>query len=527
MKPQNFQADVLIIGAGLSGMMAAWAAFQEGARVLLLDRSSLGMGTNSALSNAVLAAPTEDYPEDDYVRDTIAIGRGINRKSWVSRIAREAPQALERLRDSGLETRRSRDHYAVLSPAPEAIPGVNLVRKVAARIKALEGIRIDRDFYVTDILTEAGRTAGLRGLDPRGREVSLFAPAVILAAGGAGAVYLRNDNQKSTLGQGYALAARAGLTLRDMEFVQFFPLVLAEPRLPALIVYPPFPPEVKLIDGEGRDLADLHGARNLLEAVMERRDAFSAALYERLKTRGPVYLDYRALPQSWWAGNPLKGLTKIKFDFRTTPVAIAPAAHFFMGGVRIDDRGATGLPGLYACGEMVWGLHGANRRGGNALTECLVSGLLAGASAARRSGEGTTPAPATDSRPPEYASLSSLESLGKFRKQLQAIAWEKAGVVRTGEGMRAGLEKIQELERGLEGLRASNLQEQIRLHDLHSAALVVRAILTAGLNRQESRGSFIRKDFPEEDNRRWLKNSRLIWHPRSREFVVTYTDVES
>jgi succinate dehydrogenase/fumarate reductase flavoprotein subunit len=197
-----------------------------------------------------------------------------------------------------------------------------------------------------------------------------------------------------------------------------------------------------------------------------------------------------------------------------------------MGGVRIDDRGETHLPGLYACGEMVWGLHGANRRGGNALTECLVSGLLAGTSAARRSGEAMATAPAAESRPPEYASVSSLDSLGKYRKQLQAIAWEKAGVVRTGEGMRAGLEEIQELERGLAGLRAANLQEQIRLHDLCSAALVVRAILTAGLNREESRGSFIRKDFPAEDNRRWLKNSRLTRQAAKEEFTVDYPDVE-
>ena len=526
MSPIVPQADVLIIGAGLAGMMAAWAAGQEGARVLLLDRSALGLGTNSALSNAVLAGPTPQYPPQQYIEDTLEIGRGINRRSWVSRVAQEAPRAIEILLSFGLEARVARDTYAVQSPHPEAIPGVNLVRTVGGRLKQAEGLTIDTGFYVTEILVEAGRTAGLRGLDPRGREVSLFAPAVILATGGAGAVYLRNDNQKSTLGQGYALAARAGLSLWDMEFVQFFPLVLAEPRLPALIIYPPFPPKVKLIDGEGRDLADIHGARNLLEAVMERRDAFSAALYERLKTRGPVYLDYRALPQSWWAGNPLKGLTKVKFDFRNTPVAIAPAAHFFMGGVRIDDRGETHLPGLYACGEMVWGLHGANRRGGNALTECLVSGLLAGTSAARRSGEAMATAPAAESRPPEYASVSSLDSLGKYRKQLQAIAWEKAGVVRTGEGMRAGLEEIQELERGLAGLRAANLQEQIRLHDLCSAALVVRAILTAGLNREESRGSFIRKDFPAEDNRRWLKNSRLTRQAAKEEFTVDYPDVE-
>ncbi|MBI5586290.1 MAG: FAD-dependent oxidoreductase, partial [Deltaproteobacteria bacterium] len=436
MKLQDSRPDVLIIGAGLAGMMAAWAAQREGARVLLLDRSSLGMGTNSALSNAVLAAPTASYSPEQYVQDTLEIGRGINRKSWVTRVALEAPGAIERLLSFGLEARVSRDTYAVQSPAPEAIPGVNLVRKVADQLRPAERLSIDTGFYVTDILIAEGRAVGVQGLDGAGRVARLFARAVILAAGGGGAVYLRNDNQKSTLGQGYALAARAGLVLRDMEFVQFFPLVLAEPRLPALILYPPFPREVQLIDAGGRDISALHGGRSLMEAIMERRDAFSAALYERLEAGEPVYLDYRQTPDSWWDQNPLKGLSKLKFDFRKSPVAIAPAAHFFMGGVRIDDRGETDLPGLYACGEMIWGLHGANRRGGNALTECLVSGLLAGGEAARRFRREASPSPTAESRPPEYAPAGKPESLRKFQKRLKEIAWVRAGVVRTGEGLR-------------------------------------------------------------------------------------------
>ncbi|MCU0580198.1 MAG: FAD-dependent oxidoreductase [Desulfobacterota bacterium] len=527
MKLQDSQADVLIIGAGLAGMMAAWAAGQEGARVLLLDRSSLGMGTNSALSNAVLAAPTAAYPPEQYVRDTWEIGRRINRKSWVSRVAQEAPGAIERLLACGLEAQSSRDTYAILSPDPRAIPGVHLVRRVADRVKQAEHLHIDTGFYVTEILVEEGRAAGVQGLDTRGQETRLSAGAVILAAGGAGAVYHRNDNQKSTLGQGYALAARAGLALWDMEFVQFFPLVLAEPRLPSLILYPPLPREVRLVDARGQDLSFIHGAGSLGEAIMEKRDEFSAALYERLETAGPVFLDFRSVPASWWDRHPLKGMTRLAFDFRRTPVAIAPAAHFFMGGVRIDGQGETDLPGLFACGEMVWGLHGANRRGGNALTECLVSGWLAGSSAARRSGGQRTSAPATESLLPKYAPVSSLESIGKFRKRLKAAAWGKAGVVRTAEGLRTGLAEIGELEQGLADLQASNPQEKIWLHDLRGATMAVRAVLTAGLNRKESRGSFIRKDFPEEDNGRWLKNSCLTWQPRSREFITTYADAES
>jgi aspartate oxidase len=485
------------------------------------------MGTNSALSNAVLAAPTASYPPEQYVQDTMEIGRGINRKSWVTRVAHDAPPAIERLLSFGLEARVSRDNYAVLSPSPEAIPGVNLVRKVAEQIKRSEGIGIQTDFYVTKILLDEGRAVGVQGIDDRGQEVHLLASGVILAAGGAGAVYFRNDNQKSSLGQGYALASRAGLQLWDMEFVQFFPLVLAERRLPTMILYPPLPREVKLIDADGKDISAIHGAKHLGEAIMERRDAFSAALYERLETTGPVYLDYRPVPDSWWDQHPMKGMTKLKFDFRNIPVAVAPAAHFFMGGVRIDDQGQTDLPGLYACGEMVWGLHGANRRGGNALTECLVSGLLAGSRAAVQSRKEAISLPPPENRPPEYAPASPLVSIRVFQKELRDIAWKKAGVVRTGTGLREGLREILDLERRTAALRASNIQERKWLNDLQSAALVVKAILTASLEREESRGSFIRKDYPREDNPQWLRNSCLTYGPENEAFALRYPEAET
>lgn len=310
------------------------------------------------------------------------------------------------------------------------------------------------------------------------------------------------------------------------NFVQFFPLVLAEPRLPTMILYPPFPREVKLIDGDGNDLSSLHGAKHLMEAIMERRDTFSAALYERLETSGPVYLDYRQVPDSWWDRNPMKGLTKLKFDFRTTPAAIAPAAHFFMGGVRINDGGETDLPGLYACGEMVWGLHGANRRGGNALTECLVSGLLAGARAAVLARQGPLSLPPSEIRQVEYDPASSVVLIWDYQKRIREIAWNKAGVVRNGPGLQEGLLEVRDLEKEIGSLSPFDVQERKWLNDLRSAVLVVKAILTAGLGRKESRGSFIRKDFPHENLRDRAKNSCLTYQPANNEFTVRYPEAE-
>ena len=137
-----------------------------------------------------------------------------------------------------------------------------------------------------------------------------------------------------------------------------------------------------MVTTSGEDILRKHGINDIYDAVIRSRDQFSAILYQESLT-GPVYMDYRKVPVSLWGKQPLSLLTKLKFDFRRQPFAISPAAHFFMGGVGVDENAQTSLPGLFACGEVVSGLHGANRMGGNALTECLVFGRVAGRHAAQ------------------------------------------------------------------------------------------------------------------------------------------------
>jgi L-aspartate oxidase len=527
MKTSDRQTDVIIIGAGLAGMIAACAAEAEGARVLLLDRSALGMGTNSALSNGVFAGPTPDYPPDQYVEDTMRIGRALNRKSWVEQVAREAPAAIASLKSFGLETCHHKDHVAVQPAPPGTIPGVTLVRRISEKIRSLDRIRIRTDFQVTEILSKDHRAIGVRGFDDRGVDQHVMAPALILAAGGFGAVYLRNDNQRSALGQGYALAARAGLDLWDMEFVQFYPLVLAEPGLFSMLLYPPYPKESRLINQAGQDLLEKFGISSLHDAIMQLRDAFSVKMQEALEQSGPVYLDYRGVPSASWSTFPLTLLSRLKFDFQHKPFAVAPAAHFCMGGLRTDEQGQTDLTGLYACGEMVWGLHGANRRGGNALLECLVSGRLAGSRAAVAAL--ASPRVPLETAPTgerfAYASAPAFGPIRALHQALKEIAWRRAGVIRNRDGLTEGLARLQELEACSAGLKPGSVPERKRLEDLRSAVLVTRAILAAGLVREESRGSFIREDYPDEDNLHWRKNSRLTYLPDKHDFAIDSVEV--
>ena len=519
------QNGVIIVGAGLAGMMAAIAASDEGAEVMLVDRGSIGLGTNTAMSNAVFVGVSDSYGVQEYVRETTEIGRFLNRKDKVETAARRSREAVVWLKTLGVSLDSvGTNLYQVRSSDPRVVSGVTLVRQIARAIDSRPRIRVIRDFYVTNLFQRDGVVEGVEGIDAGGTSVLYRADAVVLATGGAGAMYLRNDNQRYIMGQGYYLAAAAGLPLFDMEFVQFFPIIIAGEGLPATMVYPPIHKAMKLVNGAGEDLAVKYNLGSLTDAVMKKRDELSIELYREAE-RSAVFLDCRDVPRDAWEGYPLSLLRPVKHDFAAKPLPISPAVHFMMGGVMTDDACQCGLPGLFACGEVTWGLHGANRRGGNALMECAVFGTLAGRNAARFNEEapkGTSMEP-TETRTDGFgAPGDSRRSLGDIKTEIRKIAWHNAGVIRSAEGLTKGLEAACEIHRELDGFVPATRRERCAKADLTAAVVTLKAIITASLARQESRGSFFREDHPREDDANWKKNSSLIYDPVEKTFSVTH-----
>lgn len=515
---------VIVVGGGLAGMIAAYEAQREGAEVMLVDRGSIGLGTNSAMANGVFAGPTSTYGEKNYIADTLDIGRKINEKVMVGIAAAQARDAILLLRSFGIDVVEGTSAYSVKSPDPEIVPGVTLVKKIAEALQILEGFHAVTGFYVTEIVKAEKRAIGIRGFDKTGKETAVAADAVILATGGAGAVYLKNDNQKTIMGQGYELAARAGLALWDMEFVQFYPLVFADAHLPSVIAFPPFHDAIELTNSTGENVVAKYGLGNINDAVVKKRDEFSAALFRELQS-GPVWMDFRKVPSHLWKEHPLSLLARMKHDFSAKPVAVSPATHFFMGGVRTDEHGETELQGVFACGEVVFGLHGANRRGGNALMECVVFGNIAGRNAARYALKNDAPPMKEPDTVPTDIS-GGRDDLRALRQEIRKIAWDHAGVVRDEAGMQRGLEKIAGVQRRLGAILPQTTQERRLKLDLDSAAFTIQAILAASLGRQESRGSFLRSDFPDEDNIHWKKNSCLKYDAENNSFMLSFEDVE-
>jgi succinate dehydrogenase/fumarate reductase flavoprotein subunit len=286
------------------------------------------------------------------------------------------------------------------------------------------------------------------------------------------------------------------------------------------MIYLPFPKEARLFNEKKEDLLETLGIREgLNQAVVTQRDRLSIALYEASQ-KGDVYFDLTQVPEEKWEHYPLNLLRKSRFPFRERPFLIAPAVHFFMGGLEIEENGKALLPGLFAAGEVVWGVHGANRLGGNALTECAVFGIRAGQSVAeyahQKGKEGGSLGFLSETSKRRWERRAHSFTQGKrggihppvdLLRELKDLAWKYAGPARTEDSLKEGLERLASVEKRMERVYPVTLKDFFRKRDLENAFLLLKAILKGSCLRTESRGSFFRRDFPDADDQNWLKNT--------------------
>ncbi len=516
---EELSTDVLIIGSGLAGIISALEAERAGVRVLLISKFAIGMGTNTSLSNGAFTAPTSNFSKEEHFDETIKSGKGLSNTKLVRILVDKGFDAIANLRHYGVSLVEGRMGYFIERPKESSqLPGILLVEVLRDRLKRGSTILIP-GLTVFDLIVEGGEIQGAFGFFKDGRPFIIKSKAIVLATGGAGAIYGRNDNQRTILGDGYALALKAGLPLFDLEFVQFYPFVLGEPRLSSFILLPPYPKEARLLNERGEEILESLGIKyDLNQAVIDKRDLLSIRLYEA-SMKGDVYFDLTHVPEERWNRYPLSFLKKSKFPFRERQFIISPAVHFFMGGVEIDENGRTALPGLFAAGEVVWGIHGANRLGGNALTECSVFGMIAGQSAARYALESMGREKSSDISEPlkrkwerrakEYMKKKKVafDHPREIQRELKNLAWKYCGPIREEGLLEEGLHHLSSLEKRVGNIYPERLRELFEKRYLENATLILKAILKGSLLRKESRGSFFRNDFPQQDDSNWLKNT--------------------
>ena len=409
-EPVAIETDVLVIGSGAAGMYAAIEASRGGARVFLVDRSLIGRGGATVMAQMTVAAAlgeeVPDAPRHHY-DDTIAAGRGLCDETLAQLLCEDAPACIRELDAWGVGWARKDNHItATTAPGydrPRCVyvdfintgPAVSkTLRTVMARNR---DIRKAGDICIIDLVAGSdGEIAGAVGWHVgSGAPVTIAAKATVLATGGLTRLYRRNSASLNMGGDGYALALRAGASLIDMEFVQFFPIGHLAPRLVGMdpIMWDPFRYKLggRLLNGRMEEFTSRYGSDEDGKYVLPR-DLATYAIFKEVEAgrgspHGGAYLSFEhcsaaALRAAF--GPVIDRLAANAIDLTRMPVEVAPIAHYHMGGVIADAQMQTELPGLFAAGEVVGGANGANRLSGNAITEALVFGRRAGRSAAAR-----------------------------------------------------------------------------------------------------------------------------------------------
>jgi succinate dehydrogenase / fumarate reductase flavoprotein subunit len=554
--------DVLVVGAGGAGLRAAIEASAEGVTVGLICKSLLGKA-HTVMAEGGMAAAMANVDDRDTWRvhfaDTMRGGQYLNNWRMAEHHAKEAPDRVRELEAWGAVFDRTKDgrilqrnfgghRYPRLAHVGDRT-GLEMIRTLQDH-GVHRGLDVYMEYTVVALMTDGGRVAGAVAYDrERGRFFVFRAKAVVIATGGLGRAFKITSNSWEYTGDGYALAYEAGATLQDLEFIQFHPTGMVwPPSVRGILV-------TEGVRGEGGVLKNKDGRRFMFDDIPENyrsstadnpeegwrytqgdksarrppelltRDHVARCINREVKAgrgspHGGVYLDIawiksklpngadhikRKLPSMYHQFKQLADL-----DITETPMEIGPTTHYTMGGIRVDgDTQMSTLPGLFAAGEAAAGLHGANRLGGNSLSDLLVFGKRAGEHAAAfartqgavtineaQVGQATARALAPFERGPAG------ENPFAVQHDLQELMQRLVGIVRVEAEMREAIDQLQRLKAraaraGIGGNREYNNGWHTAI-DLHNLLIVSEAIARAAVERKESRGAHFREDYPSK-----------------------------
>jgi fumarate reductase (CoM/CoB) subunit A len=523
------RCHVLVIGSGGAGARAALEAAPYGDTVMI-SKTLIGKGGCTTMAeggyNAVLRE-LDGCPM--HVEDTMRGGAYLNDPALVDALVNEAPERMADLVRWGAVFDVTEGGEVAQRPfGGQRFPrtcyagdrtGHEMMMTLAERLRASPVEQL-QEMTVIELLRNGDRVSGAIALDHRGEMVVVSADATVLATGGGTRVYDISTNSSAGTGDGFALGYRAGAELVDMEMVQFHPTGA---------VYP-FDARGRLITeavrGEGGVLLNSEGERFMRRYDPERmelstRDVVARAiatevLEGRGTARGGVFLDVTHLPAATIEERlpiMLEQFLQFGVDIRTEPMEVAPTAHHLMGGLRITPDGATTLPGLFACGEVTGGVHGANRLGGNALADTQVFGKRAGEAA----GNAPVRGHAVDTAQVEAqydrldAFFEGTVSAASITDRLRTAMWQGAGIFRNETDLRALADTLTDLSaQKPKAASQANLVECCTVENM----LIVSSLIVAGaLMRSESRGAHVRKD------------RETAWQPEASPFGHTYQSV--
>jgi L-aspartate oxidase len=488
---ERTDTDVLIVGAGLAGLAVALGTSAR-RRVTLLCPSAPPSSMASPLAQGGIAAAVgADDDPTRHAADTMRAGAGESWLPAVVLLCGEGPSAIEWLESHGarfdrdgdgpaLHREAAHDRARVLHVGGDAT-GAGLTRALYRAALSAPNVEILTGLTALSLTRDPARVSGVIAIDSKGRPLALRANDTVLATGGLGQLYLNTTNPASACGDGLAMALRAGIRLKALEFVQFHPTALA-------CAADPLPLVTEALRGAGAALVDKRGQR-IMQSIhqdgdLAPRDVVARAVWSHVSQEQRVWLDATGIMSADKSVFPqVRALCLThRIDPARDPIPVVPAAHYHMGGIAVNLDGHASLPGLWACGEVACsGVHGANRLASNSLLEAVVFGRRIGAALSSRGW--TRPSPA---RPDIAPDETALQLDPEVWTALRRLMWTHAGLVRDARGLQAGLTELTALYR-------KTTHEQILLR---GRLCLARALLIAAWQRKESCGAHLRADGP-------------------------------
>ena len=522
--------DVLIVGGGAAGLYTA-LCLPKTLRVGLITKDSLSVSASDWAQGGIAAAIAPEDSPQLHVEDTLKAGAGLCNPAAVQLLVEKAPECVRSLVEMGVAFDRKGEDLALTLEAAHSrrrvlhaadATGRAMVSTLAAQVLNRDNIQVLSQGFVLNLWMEDQTCRGVCLLYEN-QLCWLQAKAIVLASGGGGQVFAQTTNPSISTGDGVAMAWRAGAELCDLEFVQFHPTALTHPGAPRFLIS-------EAVRGEGAHLVDDQGHRFAFDyhpaGELAPRDVVSRAIFSHLQKNaggsGHVWLDLKPIPEDTIRHrfpNIIQVCQQWGIDLFKQSIPVAPAAHYWMGGIITDTQSCTSISGLYTVGESAsTGVHGANRLASNSLLECLVFGAQL-AQITLPKGAIAKPPALTQKLPPLELSLTP--QIEEWRQLLPRLMWQSAGICRDQPSLEQAIAQVetwqaefaaisqpaiayidQPTERSfsLTSSQATDLRTWSETRNLLDLSYL---ILKSALFRTESRGGHYRTDYPDTDNINW------------------------
>jgi len=514
---EALDCDLLIIGKGGAGLMAALKASDYKGRVILVSKDESSTKYISAFNVPLGHEDSRDNPET-FLKDTLREGGNLNDSDLVRILTEDSIKVFTNLVELGVPFERQSGKFRQRLTSGNAYPrstyykdmlGEEILKCLLRKIKERDNIKILDDVLIVNLILYESRIIGALGVDLKnGDLLAVSSRVTILTSGGAGNLYSFTTNSKDITGDGYVLAHNCGARLVDMEFVQFEPTIIIYPESIKGSLMP------TALLGKGALLLNSKGERFMLKYNEKKKELSSKSILTRAifseissgygSAHNGVFFDASSLPKEIIEkgfSSLFKHLMSRGIDLKREPVEVAPASHYLMGGIKINERCQTTVPCLYAAGEVSGGIHGANRISGSSATDIFVFGSRAGNFAVIQA-----------------QSIKSVISMHKFIKmcekiintdykeggklsepiksELQKVMWDYVGIIRDKEGLTLALEKISSLQKKIKVIRTNNVSEFKKDFETKNLLALAEIIIKAAISRRKSIGAHYRSDFP-------------------------------